>query len=41
LHELYRYISSEGDHCPVYGAGGMYYQHVQVYPADLRFALFR
>ena len=41
LHELYRYISGEGDHCPAYGAGGMYYQHVQVYPSDLRFALFR
>lgn len=41
LHELYRYISGEGDHTPVYSAGGMYYQHVQVYPSDLRFALFR
>jgi len=41
LHELYRYISGEGDHCPIYSTGGLYYQHVQVYPADLRFALFR
>ena len=41
LHELYRYISGEGDHCPTYSTGSMYYQHVQVYPADQRFALFR
>jgi len=41
LHELYRYISGEGDHCPIYGTSGLYYQHVQVYPAELRFALFR
>ena len=41
LHELYRYISGRGEHFPIYSTGELYYQHVQVYPSDLRFAMFR
>lgn len=41
LNELYRYISDVGDDYPFRPAsGGVYYQHVQVYPADSDYVLF-
>ena len=41
LNELYRYISDVGDDFPFRPAdGGVYYQHVQVYPAKSNFVLF-
>lgn len=41
LHELYRYIAGVGDSTPIKASGGTYYQHVQVYPSSVRFALFK
>ena len=41
LHELYRYISGESDYSRIKIGAFYYYQHVQVYPSDLRFALFK
>ena len=41
LDELYRYISDIGDDYPFRpAAGGVYYQHVQVYPTDSNYVLF-
>lgn len=40
LNELYRYISSVGDNTPFDNKSGVYYQHVQVYPANSDFVLF-
>ena len=40
LDELYRYISSVGDDYPISDKSGVYYQHVQVYPAKSNFVLF-
>jgi hypothetical protein len=41
LDELYRYISDIGDDNPFKPAsGGVYYQHVQVYPTGSNFVLF-
>jgi hypothetical protein len=41
LDELYRYISDIGDDYPFRPAdGGVYYQHVQVYPTDSNYVLF-
>ena len=41
LRELYRYIAAVGDHNAVNTDGHRYYQHVQVYPDNVRFGLFR
>ena len=42
LHELYRYISGVGDNTLIrVSDGSSYYQHVQVYPSDVRYALFK
>lgn len=44
LHELYSYISKVGDGTPLgydYFNGSAYYQHVQVYPSNSGFVLFR
>ena len=42
LHELYRYISNVGDRTALKLDDGHYYlQHVQVYPANLRYSLFK
>jgi hypothetical protein len=42
LHELYRYISNVGDRTALKVDDGHYYlQHVQVYPANLRYTLFK
>ena len=41
LNELYKYISKEGDNYPFKdGYGNVYYQHVQVYPANSGYVLF-
>ena len=40
LDELYRYISKVGDDYQFRTDGGVYYQHVQVYPADSDYVLF-
>ena len=41
LNELYRYISDIGDESPFTpSSGGVYYQHVQVYPNDSDYVLF-
>ena len=41
-HELYRYISNVGDRTALKLDDGHYYlQHVQVYPANLRYSLFK
>ncbi len=41
LDELYRYISDVGDDYPFRPAsGGVYYQHVQVYPTNSNYVLF-
>ena len=40
LNELYQYISDVGDNYP-FRDGGVYYQHVQVYPANSSYVLFR
>ena len=41
LDELYRYISDVGDDYPFRPtSGGVYYQHVQVYPENSNFVLF-
>ncbi|MBQ6347771.1 MAG: Ig-like domain-containing protein [Clostridia bacterium] len=41
LNELYQYISDVGDDYPFRPTdGGVYYQHVQVYPAKSNFVLF-
>jgi hypothetical protein len=41
LHELYRYISGVGDRIKHSDGEKKYYQHVQVYPSDLRYTLFK
>lgn len=42
LHELYRYISGVGDRYQEIDLNNLiYFQHVQVYPSDLRFPLFK
>ena len=41
LHELYRYISGVIDHREIYVDKKIYSQHVQVYPGNLRFPLFK
>jgi hypothetical protein len=42
LHELYRYISNVGDRTAMKREDHhYYYQHVQVYPANLRYPLFK
>ena len=42
LHELYRYISNVGDRTVMKREDHhYYYQHVQVYPANLRYTLFK
>lgn len=41
LNELYRYISDVGDDFPFRPTdGGVYYQHVQVYPSNSKYVLF-
>lgn len=40
LNELYRYISKVGDKIPLEVDGQIYYQHVQVYPANSNYVLF-
>jgi len=41
LNELYRYISDVGDDFPFRPtSGGVYYQHVQVYPTNSNYVLF-
>ena len=40
LNELYQYISEVGDDYPFPQGGSVYYQHVQVYPANSKFVLF-
>lgn len=41
LNELYQYISEVGDNYPMRDySGNVYYQHVQVYPANSKFVLF-
>ena len=40
LDELYRYISKVGDDYQFRTDSGVYYQHVQVYPADSDYVLF-
>jgi len=41
LNELYRYISDVGDEYPFRPtSGGVYYQHVQVYPTKSNYVLF-
>jgi hypothetical protein len=43
LHELYRFISNVGDWYKIHieSKRASYYQHVQVYPSDVRYTLFR
>lgn len=41
LHELYSYISGEGDAYAITIDDQDFYQHVQVYPAETRYELFR
>ena len=41
LHELYRYISAVGDRYMLYSNNSFYLQHVQVYPSDVRYPLFK
>ena len=41
LYELYRYIQNVGDTYGIETGGEIVYQHVQVYPGDTRFELFR
>ena len=41
LNELYQYISDVGDNFPFEDGSGVYYQHVQVYPANSNYVLFR
>lgn len=40
LNELYKYISKVGDNYPFSADGKVYYQHVQVYPANSGYTLF-
>ena len=40
LKELYNYISNVGDKYPFRASGQVYYQHVQVYPANSGYVLF-
>ena len=40
LKELYNYISNVGDNYPFRSSGQVYYQHVQVYPANSGYVLF-
>ena len=40
LKELYNYISNVGDKYPFRASGQVYYQHVQVYPANSSYVLF-
>ena len=41
VDELYRYISKVGDDYQFKTDGGVYYQHVQVYPANSSYVLFK
>ena len=41
LHELYSYISNVGDNYPIEYGDTIVYQHVQVYPSNTRFEMFR
>ena len=41
LYELYKYISGVGDNFAITFYGSDFYQHVQVYPANTRYVLFR
>ena len=43
LHELYRYISNVGDWNKIWikSKRSNFFQHVQVYPSDLRYTLFK
>lgn len=41
LHELYSYISNVGDYTKIRSMDKFYYQHVQVYPNNLRYTLFK
>lgn len=41
LYELFSYVSNTGDKTPIYSSGEYSYQHVQVYPADTRYLMFR
>ena len=41
LHELYRYIAGVGDHFPADDGTYFYHQHVQVYPSDVRYTMFK
>ena len=41
LNELYNYIANVGDNYPFRSSGQVYYQHVQVYPANSGYVLFR
>lgn len=40
LNELYNYIVNVGDNYPFRASGQVYYQHVQVYPANSGYVLF-
>ena len=41
LHELYRYIAGVGDHFNASDGTYFYHQHVEVYPSDVRYAMFK
>jgi hypothetical protein len=41
LSELFNYISRVGDNTPIDFPEGSYYQHVQVYPKNSAYGLFR
>ena len=41
LQELYKYISKVGDKYPFHSSGETYYQHVQVFPSNSSYQLFR
>ena len=41
LHELYRFIAATGRENAIWYEGYLCHQHVQVYPADTRFPLFK
>ena len=41
LYEIYRYISAVGDNYAFKVGGYKYYQHVQVYPSNTRYEMFK
>ena len=41
LKELYLYIKKESENTPISHDGASYYQHVQVYPQDREYELFK